>query len=50
MKSSEFIKIADLLAKQYKIKVFEGDCWAANIKNKEDLKRYVDQGFIIEEL
>mgnify|MGYP001610565695 CR=1 FL=1 len=35
MKSAEFEKIADLLARQHKIQVKEGNGWAANIKTRE---------------
>jgi hypothetical protein len=35
MRSNEFEKIADLLARQYKVIVREGEGWAANIKEKK---------------
>src|SRR3989344_4667723 len=35
MKSLEFTKIADILAKEHRLQVIEGQSWAANIKDRK---------------
>ena len=35
MKSAEFTKIADILAKEHRLQVIEGQSWAANIKDRK---------------
>jgi Mg-chelatase subunit ChlD len=42
MRAAEFEKIADLLAKEHKIKVKEGQGWAANLKDKNVFYRKED--------
>jgi hypothetical protein len=42
MKSNEFVRVADFLARAHKITVKEGQGWAANIKNREVFYRKQD--------